>query len=63
MNFEESIKELESIALKLESGEVSLEESIDLYEKAVKLSKECSKLLEKAKLKITDVNENKESED
>ena len=39
MNFEESIKELESNALKLESGEVSLEESIDLYEKALKIDK------------------------
>lgn len=62
MNFEESIKELESIAAKLESGEASLEESVQLYERAIKLSKECSELLEKAKLKITDVNESAKAE-
>ena len=63
MNFEQSIKELEDIAAKLESGEFSLEESIELYEKAVKLSKECSNLLEKAKIKISYVNEEKKAED
>ncbi len=62
MNFEDSIKELENIALKLESGEVSLDESLKLYEKAVLLSKECGDLLEKAKLKITNINDIKAEE-
>ncbi len=57
MSFEDSIKELESIALKLESGECSLDESVELYQKAVVLSKECDDLLKKAKLKIVDINE------
>lgn len=62
MNFEESIKELENIAAKLESGNVSLDESLKLYEKAVLLSKECNDLLEKAKLKISYLNDNKAEE-
>ena len=39
MNFEEKLKELEEIVNKLDSGNVSLEESIALFEKGVKLSK------------------------
>lgn len=57
MNFEESIKQLEEIAKKLESGNCSLDESIELYEKALTLTKECSNVLENAKLKITNINE------
>jgi exodeoxyribonuclease VII small subunit len=57
MNFEESIKQLEEIAKKLESGNCTLDESIELYEKALALTKECSKVLENAKLKITNIND------
>lgn len=57
MNFEDSIKELETIALKLESDECSLDESVELYQRAVTLSKECDDMLKNAKLKIVDINE------
>ncbi len=57
MNFEDSIKELEKISEKLESGEVSLEESIELYEKGIALSKYCSDLLLKAKQKIITIEQ------
>ena len=39
--FEEKIKELESIINELESGNTNLEESIDMYTKAMTLVKEC----------------------
>lgn len=51
-NFEKSLLELENIISKLESQEVSLEESIALFEKGVKLSENCRKTLEKAEQKI-----------
>ncbi len=51
-NFEKSIKELEQIAVALENEQLSLDESISLFEKGVKLSKECSQYLENAKQKI-----------
>lgn len=51
-NFEKSIKELEQIAIALENEQLSLDESISLFEKGVKLSKECSQYLENAKQKI-----------
>jgi len=54
-SFEQALKELEGIVQRLEQEEVSLEESIELYQKGVKLSKKCSEILEKAELKIKEV--------
>ena len=51
-DFEKSIKELEKIADSLENEKISLDESIALFEKGVKLSKDCSEYLENAKQKI-----------
>ncbi len=50
--FEESLKELESISAKLESQDLPLDEAIDLFERGIKLSKECALKLESAKQKI-----------
>lgn len=52
VSFEEAYKKLEQIAEKLEDPEISLDESIALFEEGVKLSKYCSEVLEKAKQKI-----------
>ena len=46
--FEQSIAELEDIVAKLEGGNVSLEESIALFENGIKLTKSCKDLLDKA---------------
>lgn len=61
-NFEKSINELEKIAQSLENDKISLDESIALFEKGVKLSKECSEYLENAKQKIVTLAE-KENEE
>ncbi len=53
MKFEEAMKELEETVKKLESGEVSLDEAMELFEKGVGLSKTCQKLLSEAQLKVT----------
>ena len=52
ISFEKSLQSLEEIVKKLESGECSLEESLELYKTGAKLCGECSKLLENAKLTI-----------
>ena len=52
-NFEEMMKDLENIARDLESGELSLDESVSKFEKGMEISKECSKILEDAEKKIT----------
>ena len=53
MKFEDAIKELEETVKKLESGETTLDESMELFEKGVSLSRTCQKLLDEAQLKIT----------
>lgn len=52
-NFEQSIKLLEEIVSKLEGSEISLEESIALFEEGVKLTKSCQKMLDDAKKKVS----------
>ena len=51
--FEKSIKELESIVAKLESGDTTLDESLELFEKGIKPSKECNKMLDTAEKKVS----------
>mgnify|MGYP003375432260 FL=1 len=52
-NFEEQIEELESIIKELEAGKLNLDESVEKFEEGMKISKECSKMLESAERKIT----------
>lgn len=52
-NFEEQIEELESIIKELEAGKLNLDESVEKFEAGMKISKECSKMLEDAERKIT----------
>ena len=52
LTFEEAYESLEKIANKLNSGDVSLEEALKLYEEGIKLSSLCTKALEEAKQKI-----------
>lgn len=51
-NFEDSVKELEKIAAALEKQDITLDESIALFEKGITLSKQCSDYLDNAKQKI-----------
>ena len=60
MKFEEALKELEETVKKLESGETTLEEAMDLFEKGVGLTKQCTKLLEGAELKVTQLLDGEE---
>lgn len=53
INFEDTIKELETIANQLEKGDLNLDESVSKFEDGMKLSKECSKILEDAEKRIT----------
>ncbi|MEX0686428.1 MAG: exodeoxyribonuclease VII small subunit [Balneolales bacterium] len=56
LSFEDALEKLSDIVKKLESDEVSLEDSISLFEEGMKLSKLCSTTLEKADLRIEQVN-------
>jgi len=51
-DFESSLKKLEGIVQELESGDKSLEESLELFEKGVALAKGLTTQLEDAKRKV-----------
>ena len=53
LNFEKTMTELEETVNKLERGDVSLDESLELFEKGIKLSKSCQKILETAEKKVS----------
>lgn len=57
MEFEEYNKELENIIEKLSSGDVSLSEGVNLYERGVEISKICNEKLSEAKGKIVILRE------
>ena len=50
--FEESMKELEEVVAKLESGDVTLDESLKLFERGIKLSGSCQKKLDEAERRV-----------
>ena len=50
--FEASLQKLEQIVTKLEEGDLSLEESLELFEDGVKLSRECQGKLDQAERRI-----------
>ncbi len=52
LSFDQALKNLEELVGKLESGTLSLEESMDAFDKAMKLSQLCEKKLSAAEQKI-----------
>lgn len=57
LSFEKAIEELEKVVEELETGDLSLEESLKSYESGVELSRFCSNKLEKADKKIEIIQE------
>ncbi|HMU41725.1 MAG TPA: exodeoxyribonuclease VII small subunit [Ignavibacteriaceae bacterium] len=56
--FDAKLKRLEEISVQLENEETTLEESLQLFEEGVQLSKECQETLNHAELKITELKNN-----
>lgn len=56
LSFEEALNELERIVRELETDNVPLEKTVELYEKASSMAAYCNEILEKAKLRIDQVN-------
>lgn len=52
MDFEKKLARLEEIVAKMEGGELSLEDSLKLFEEGVKNSRECQKQLTEAEEKV-----------
>ena len=51
-NFEASLAALEKIVRELERGEMPLEKSLELFERGVRLSRECQERLQEAERRI-----------
>lgn len=51
-SFEKALSELEEIAIRLEDGELGLDDSIKEFEKGIKLARICHEKLEEAERKI-----------
>ena len=50
--FEAAMKDLESIVSQMESGSMSLEESLNAYEKGIALFRQCQTMLEQAQQRV-----------
>lgn len=51
--FEDSLKRLEEIVERLEDDELSLEESLKLFEEGVELARACGQRLDQAEKRVT----------
>lgn len=61
-SFEEGLNRLEKIVQTLETGGLSLEEAIALFEEGMQLAKICSQRLDTAELKISQLQTTVEKE-
>jgi exodeoxyribonuclease VII small subunit len=51
-HFEQSLAELESLVERMESGDMSLEDSLKAFEQGIKYSRDCQNALSKAEQKV-----------
>lgn len=57
LTFEQANKKLEEVIAKMENSDVTLEQSMKLYEEACLLLNHCAKKLEECKGQMIDINE------
>lgn len=62
LSFEEALQELETVVKSLESGQTSLEHSVEAYERGIALKKHCEEKLSQAKLRIDKISVNNEGD-
>lgn len=53
INFEKTLAELEQLVEKMEKGDLSLEESMEYFERGIKLTKACQQALSEAEQKVS----------
>jgi len=54
-SFEKAFEELEATVQRLEEGELTLDESIALYEKGTHLAKQCEEALDSAQVQVEEL--------
>ena len=62
VDFEATLKELEDLVKRMESGELGLEDSLAAFERGVKLTRQCQAALKKAEVRVRVLTENNEFE-
>ena len=63
ISFEQAIEDLTGIVNKIETGQVSLAESLEQYEKGMAMIKHCRAILLDAEKRIEQIAENEEQEE
>lgn len=57
IDFEATLAELEALVEKMESGSLTLEESLTAFERGVKLTRACQSALQSAELRVKALSE------
>ncbi len=57
LSFENALEELEDIVAKLESGDLTLEESVTVFERGRRLSDRCQGILDNAELRVNQLTD------
>ena len=60
MSFEDALKELEALKVKMESGNIPLDAALTLFERGNALKIHCEDILAKAKMKVEKIIANKD---
>jgi len=55
LNFEQALAELQQIVTELEAGDGTLAESLDRYERGMRLAQRCQGLLDQAELRVREL--------
>ncbi|SFC47919.1 Exodeoxyribonuclease VII small subunit [Marinospirillum celere] len=56
-DFEQQLKQLEELVTRMESGELSLEASLQAFEQGVQLTRNCQQLLNQAEQRVSRLQE------
>tara|TARA_B100001989_G_C24500265_1_gene444481 strand:- start:576 stop:803 length:228 start_codon:yes stop_codon:yes gene_type:complete len=57
IDFEQTLTQLQSTVQALEKGQLPLEQALEKFQEAMRLSKQCQEALKNAELKITQLTE------
>lgn len=63
VDFEGALAELEQLVANMESGELTLDESLKAFERGVKLTMQCQSALQQAELKVQALTKDGDLED
>ncbi len=62
IKFEKAIQRLEKIVVDLETGELDIDKSLEIFEEGIKMSRVCSKKLNEAEAKIEKLTKDQKGE-